>query len=111
MLSPARKLCRTWAEKKQRQEQMPGNRQSHVLYVLREIKLIACQCNVSMEKCISVPHGRKTFLCFPSHEKKNILTEEGSEKQFTSTMKIPAPPLLRKWLLPTEGQGYIFVYC
>jgi hypothetical protein len=23
-----------------------------------------------MEKCISVPHDRKTIFCFPSHEKK-----------------------------------------
>ena len=44
-----------------------------------------------MEKCISVPHDTKTNFCFPSHEKTNILTEEGSEIFFTSTMKIPAP--------------------
>jgi hypothetical protein len=28
------------------------------------------QCIVFMEKCISVPHDRKTIFCFPSHEKK-----------------------------------------
>ena len=44
-----------------------------------------------MEKCISVPHERKTIFCFPSHEKKYICTEEGSEIFFTSTIKIPAP--------------------
>ena len=31
-----------------------------------------------------------------------LLTEEGSEKKITSTMKIPGPPLIRKWLLPKE---------
>jgi hypothetical protein len=40
-----------------------------------------------MEKCIFVPHDRKTVCCCP-HEKNNILTEEGSEKEITSTMKI-----------------------
>jgi hypothetical protein len=39
---------------------MPGYRQSHALYVLREIKWIVCQCIVFMEKCISVPHDRTT---------------------------------------------------
>jgi hypothetical protein len=33
-----------------------------------------------MEKCIFAPHDRKTVCCCP-HEKKNILTEEGSEKK------------------------------
>jgi hypothetical protein len=38
-------------------------------------------------QCIFVPHDRKTVCCCP-HENKNILTEEGSEKKITSTMKI-----------------------
>jgi hypothetical protein len=63
---------------------MPGYRQSHALYVSREIKWIVCQCIVFMEKCISVPHDRENNFCFPSHEK--------TKKIFTSTMKIPAPP-------------------
>jgi hypothetical protein len=39
-----------------------------------------------------------------SSREQNILTEEGSEKKVTSTMKIPAtPPLpIRKWLLPNQ---------
>jgi hypothetical protein len=40
-----------------------------------------------MEKCIFAPHDRKTVCCCP-HEKTHILTEEGSEKKITSTMKI-----------------------
>jgi hypothetical protein len=44
-----------------------------------------------LEKCISVPHDRKQILLSFSRE-KNILTGEGSEKFFTSTMKIPGPP-------------------
>jgi hypothetical protein len=31
---------------------------------------LSSQCIVFMEKCISVPHDRKTKFCFPSHEKK-----------------------------------------
>ena len=48
--------------------------------------------------------GKQFLLSFLGEE--NIFTEEGSEKMFTSTMKIPAPPPLppppkmRKWLLP-----------
>ena len=47
---------------------------------------------LSPETCISVPHYRGKYFCFPSHEKKNILTEEGAEKNFTSTMKFPSHP-------------------
>ena len=45
---------------------------------------------------------RKHFLL--SSRDKNILTEEGSEKKVTSTMKIPAtlPLPIRKWLLPNK---------
>jgi hypothetical protein len=44
--------------------------------------------------------GKQFLLSFLGEE--NIFTEEGSEKMFTSTMKIPAPPSpkMRKWLLP-----------
>jgi hypothetical protein len=46
--------------------------------------------------------GKQFLLSFLGEE--NIFTEEGSEKMFTSTMKIPAPtphpPKMRKWLLP-----------
>ena len=64
----------SWLKKQQRQQPMPGYRQSHALYVLHEIKWIVCQCIVFMEKCISVPHDRENNFCFPSHEKakKNI---------------------------------------
>ena len=51
---------------------------------------LSSQCIVFMEKCISVPHDRKTIFCFPSQEKKIFLLE-GSENKFTSTMKIPPP--------------------
>ena len=34
--------------------------------------------------------GKQFLLSFLGEE--NIFTEEGSEKMFTSTMKIPAPP-------------------
>ena len=46
------------------------------------------QCIVFMEKCISVPHDRKKNFAFLLM-RKNILTGEGSEKKFTSTMTIP----------------------
>jgi hypothetical protein len=36
---------------------------------------------------------------------KNILTEEGSEKCFTSTMEITAPQQIRKWLLLNMKRG------
>ena len=79
-------------KKQQRQQPMPGYRQSHALYVLREIKWIVCQCIVFMEKCISVPHDRKTNFCFPSHWgrfwKKNYEHNENPRPPFNKKMVV-----------------------
>ena len=79
-------------KKKQRQQPMPGYRQSHALYFLREIKWIVCQCIVYMEKCISVPHDRKIIFCFPSHEKKIFWLRKVLKKNLRAQSKSQAPP-------------------
>ena len=53
---------------------------------------IICQFIVFKEKCISVPHDRKKQLLLFLSWEKNILTEEGSEKNNYEYNKIPAPP-------------------
>ena len=44
------------------------------------LNLSSIKSTTDEKKCISVPYDRKKNFCFPSHEKKNILTEEGFEK-------------------------------
>ena len=71
---------------------MPGYRQRHALYVIREIKLIVCQCIVFMEKLYFCSTWEEKMIAYLLM-RKNILTEEGSEKKLYDHNENPSPPV------------------
>ena len=65
---------------------------------------LSSQCIVFTEKCIFVPHEKKTIDCC-LQENKIFWLRKVQKKKVTSTMKIPATPPyfpIRKWLLPNK---------
>ena len=61
---------------------------------------LSSQCIVFMEKCISVPHDRKTIFCFPSHEKK-----------YFDKKMVVAQPVSHFGLIPTKCFAQLLQIC
>ena len=62
---------------------------------------LSSQCIVFTEKCIFVPHEKKTIVCC-LQEKKIFWLRKVQKKKVTSTMKIPAtPPIVCPAILMT----------
>jgi hypothetical protein len=57
-----------------------------------------------------LPHDRKKMFCFPSHEKKNILTEEISEKNFYEHNENPRPPPNKKMVVALDSTSWSVFY-
>jgi hypothetical protein len=78
---------------------MPGYRQNHALYVLREIKWIVCQYIVFMEKCISVPHDREQNFAFLLMRKKYFDWGRFWKKNLRAQWKSQPPPPNKKMVV------------